>query len=229
VIDRAVASELVGTSLLLFVIVGSGVAVEQLGGDPAPSLFYHAVAVGLGLAVFIALFAGTSGAHFNPAVTLALWRRRSIGGQTALPYVAAQVVGAVLGLTVALVSFGNRPALATTEGLAWGSVLAEYIGTTVLVLLIVGAIDQGRIAWIPAMVGGWVTVMVFSSSSTGLLNPAVTLARVFTDTYTGISAAAAPLFLSAQLLGALTAVFLSTRLLIRPNGKEHDADHAYDR
>ena len=133
-IDRAVASELVGTALLLFVIVGSGVTVQQLGADPASSLFYHAVAAGLGLAVLIALFARTSGAHFNPAVTLALWRRRSIGGQTALPYVAAQVVGAVLGLTVALVSFGDRPALSTTEGLAWGSVLAEYVGTTVLAL-----------------------------------------------------------------------------------------------
>jgi len=109
-IDRAVACELVGTALLLFVIVGSGVTVQQLGADPAPSLFYHAVAVGLGLAVLIALFARTSGAHFNPAVTLAVWRRRSIGGQTALPYVAAQVVGAVVGLTVALVSFGDRPA-----------------------------------------------------------------------------------------------------------------------
>ena len=190
-IDRAMASELVGTSLLLFVIVGSGVAVEQLGADPAPSLFYHAVAVGLGLAVFIALFARTSGAHFNPAVTLALWRRRSIGGQTALPYVAAQVVGAVLGLTVALAI--RKPTRSRhNRGSGLGSVLAEYVGATVLALLIVGAIDQGRLSWIPTMVGGWVTVMVFSSSSTGLLNPAVTLARVFTDTYTGISAAAAP-------------------------------------
>ena len=105
----------------------------------------------------------------------------------------------------------------------------QYQPTLVMVLLIVGAIDQGRLSWIPAMVGGWVTVMVFSSSSTGLLNPAVTLARVFTDTHTGIPAAAAPLFISAQILGGLTAVFVSTRLLIRPNGKEHDADHAYDR
>ena len=218
-IDRAVASELVGTALLLFVIVGSGVAVERLAADPAPSLFYHAVAVGLGLAVLIALFARTSGAHFNPAVTLALWRRRSIGGQTALPYIGAQVVGAVLGLTVALVSFGDRPALSTTEGLAWGSVLAEYVGTTVLALLIVGAIDQGRLSWIPAIVGGWVTVMVFSSSSTGLLNPAVTIARVFTDTYTGIPPATALVFISAQLLGALTAVYISTRLTGTPERK----------
>ncbi|HWL48424.1 MAG TPA: aquaporin, partial [Acidimicrobiia bacterium] len=141
-IDRAEASELVGTALLLFVIVGSGVTVQQLGADPALSLFYHAVAVGLGLAVLIALFSRTSGAQFNPAVTLALWRRQSMRGSTAVRYVAAQVVGAVLGLAAALASFGDIPTVSTSEGLAWGSVLAEYIGTTVLALLIVGAIDQ---------------------------------------------------------------------------------------
>lgn len=218
-ISRAEASELVGTALLLFVIVGSGVTVQQLRADPASSLFYHAVAVGLGLAVLIALFARTSGAQFNPAVTLALWVRGSLQGRSAVRYVAAQVVGAALGLTAALVSFGDGPAVSMIHGLTWGKVLAEYIGTTVLALLIVGAIDQNRLSWIPAMVGGWVAVMVFSSSSTGLLNPAVTLARVFTDTYTGIPLATAPAFIAAQILGALTAIFLSTRLLISPRPK----------
>jgi glycerol uptake facilitator-like aquaporin len=218
-IDRAEVSELVGTALLLFVIVGSGVTVQQLGADPAPGLFYHAVAVGLGLAVLIALFSRISGAQFNPAVTLALWRRQSMRGSTAVRYVAAQGVGAVLGLAAALASFGDIPTVSTSGGLAWGSVLAEYIGTTVLALLIVGAIDQDRLSWIPAMVGGWVMVMVFSSSSTGLLNPAVTLARILTDTYTGIPPATAPVFIAAQLLGAFTAVFLSTRLLARPEPK----------
>jgi len=218
-IHRAEASELIGTALLLFVIVGSGVTVQQLGADPAPSLFYHAVAVGLGLAVLIALFSRTSGAHFNPAVTLALWRRQSMRGATALRYVAAQIVGALLGLAAALASFGEVPTVSTSEAVAWGTVIAEFIGTTVLALLILGAIDQDRLSWLPAIVGGWVTVMVFSSSSTGFLNPAVTLARVFTDTYTGIPPTTAPVFVVAQLLGALTAVFISTRLLARPEPK----------
>ena len=218
-IDRAEASELVGTALLLFVIVGSGVTVQQLGADPAPSLFFHAVAVGLGLAVLVALFARTSGAHFNPAITLALWRRQFMRGPTALRYVSAQSVGAVLGLAAALASFGDGLTISSRDGLAWGTVIAEYIGTTVLALLILGAIDQDRTSWIPAMVGGWVMVMVFASSSTGLLNPAVTLARVFTDTYTGIPPTTAPVFIAAQLLGALTAVFLATRLLARPESK----------
>ena len=138
-IDRAVVSEL---------------TVQQMGGEPASNLFYHAVAVGLALAILIASFARTSGAHFTPP---SLW---PCGGADPL-----------------------------------------------------GAKPRSR----------------FSSSSTGLLNLAVTFARVFTDTCTGIPAATAPVFISAQLLGALTAVYIPTRLLIRPNGKEHDADHAYDR
>jgi len=212
-IGRAEAGELVGTGLLLYVIVGSGIAVDRLDADPASGLFFHALAVGIGLAVLIALFASTSGAHFNPAVTLAAWRRRSLSGSTAFKYVLAQLLGAAVGLLMALTSFGDRPAVATASSMTWGPVSAEFIGTTVLVLVILGSIDQGRATWIPALVGAWVTAMVFSSSSTGLLNPAVTLARVFTDTFTGVPPAAAPVFIAAQLLGALVAVSLSTRLL----------------
>jgi glycerol uptake facilitator-like aquaporin len=212
-IRRAEASELTGTALLVYVIVGSGVVVQRLGADPAPSLFYHSIAVGLGLATLIALFGPTSGAHFNPAVTLSLWRRRIVTGSTALRYATAQGVGAFIGLALALATFGAWPAILPVEGQRWGAVLAEYVGTTILALIILGAIDQDSLRLIPAMVGAWVAVMIFSSSSTGLMNPAVTLARVFTDTYTGIPFSAAPLFIVAQLLGGLTAVFLSTRLL----------------
>jgi len=218
-IGRAEAGELIGTGLLLYVIVGSGVAVDRLDADPASGLFFHALAVGIGLAVLIALLASTSEAHFNPAVTLAARRRRSLSGSTAFAYVAAQVLGAGVGLLVALMSFGDRPAVSTAPSTTWGAVVAELIGTMVLVLVILGSIDQGRAHWIPALVGGWVAAMVFSSSSTGLLNPAVTLVRVFTDTFTGVPPATAPFFIVAQLLGALVAVFLSTRLLSRPEPK----------
>jgi glycerol uptake facilitator-like aquaporin len=219
-IGRAEAGELIGTGLLLYVIVGSGIAVDRLGADPASRLFFHAVAVGIALAVLIGLLASTSGAHFNPAVTLAAWRRQALGASTAFKYVLAQLLGAAVGLLVALTTFGDRPAVSTTSSTTWGAVVAELIGTTVLVLVILGSIDQGRAVWIPALVGGWVTAMVFSSSSTGLLNPAVTLARVFTDSYTGIPPAAAPFYVAAQLLGALVAVSLSTRLLspLEPKG-----------
>lgn len=219
-IGRAEAGELVGTGLLLYVIVGSGIAVDRLQANPASGLFFHAVAVGIGLAVLIALLASTSGAHFNPAVTLATWRRHSVTGFTAAKYILAQVLGAVAGMMVALASFGDRPAVSTAAPTTWGAVFAELVGTTVLVLVILGSIDRQQARWIPALAGGWVTAMVFSSSSTGLLNPSVTLARVFTDTYTGIPPEAAPFFVAAQLLGALLAVSLSTRLLspLEPKG-----------
>jgi glycerol uptake facilitator-like aquaporin len=212
-IGRSELGELVGTGMLLFVVVGSGVAVDRLEADPASGLFFHAICVGVGLAVLIALFASTSGAHFNPAVTLAAWRRQSLPGTTAARYVLSQVLGAALGATLALISFADQPTLAEAGEVTLGPVLAELVGTTVLVLLILGAIDQRRSSWIPLLVGGWVTAMVFSSSSTGLLNPAVTLARGFTDTYTGVPLEAAPLLIGAQLLGALLALALSTRLL----------------
>jgi glycerol uptake facilitator-like aquaporin len=132
----------------------------------------------------------------------------------------AQVLGAAFGTTLALISFADQPTLAQADELTWGQVLAELIGTFVLVLIILGAIGQRRTSLIPLLVGGWVTAMVFSSSSTGLLNPAVTLVRGFTDTYTGVPLGAVPLFIGAQLLGALLAVALSTRLLapLEPKG-----------
>jgi glycerol uptake facilitator-like aquaporin len=125
----------------------------------------------------------------------------------------AQTIGAILGLTLALFTFSETPARSTAQTGSWGVVVAELVGTMVLVLLILAAMDQGRPSWIPAMVGGWVAVMIFSSSSTGLLNPAVTLARVFTDSYTGLSLNRALAFVVAQVVGGLTAVLLSTRLL----------------
>jgi glycerol uptake facilitator-like aquaporin len=210
---RADVCELVGTGLLLFVIVGSGISVESLGSDPASGLFFHAIAVGLGLAVLTALMAHTSGAQFNPAVSIALWRRRLQTGSTTIRYLAAQTIGAFLGLTLALFTFSDEPARSTDQTVSWGVVVAELVGTMVLVLLILAALDRGRSSWIPAMVGGWVAVMIFSSSSTGLLNPAVTIARVFTDSYTGLAPNRALAFVVAQLVGGLTAVLLSTRLL----------------
>jgi glycerol uptake facilitator-like aquaporin len=213
------ASEAVGAGLLLYVIAGSGLAVERLGADPADALFFHAIAAGVALGVLIALFANTSGSHFNPAVTLAMWRRGSLSGSTATQYVLAQVVGAFLGVWLALATFGRSMTISTAETTRWESALSELVGTTVLVLLILGAVDQGRTSWIPGLAGGWVAAMVFSSSSTGFLNPAVTLARSFTDSYTGISPTTAPLYVIAQLTGALIAVFLSTRLLAPPDLK----------
>jgi glycerol uptake facilitator-like aquaporin len=211
---RAAVCELVGTGLLLYAIVGSGMTVDRLGTDPASGLFYHAIAVGLGLAVLIALMSPVSGSQFNPAVSISLWRRRLQTGATTVRYVLAQTIGAFLGLLLALFTFAETPARSTDQSVPLGAVVAELVGTMVLVLLILAALDQGRSSWIPAMAGGWVAVMIFSSSSTGFLNPAVTVARVFTDSYTGISPNRVFAFVVAQLVGGLAAVLLWTRLLM---------------
>jgi glycerol uptake facilitator-like aquaporin len=191
---RADVCELLGTGLLLYVIVGSGISVERLGADPASGLFFHAIAVGLGLAALIALMTPVSGAQFNPAVSVALWRRRLQTGSTTFRYVLAQTIGAFLGLSLALLTLSDTPARSTDQSVSFGAVVAELVGTMVLVMLILAALDQGRSSWIPAMVGGWVAVVIFSSSSIGLLNPAVTVARVFTDGYTGVSPKSSPCF-----------------------------------
>ena len=204
---RDVAAEWLGTTLLLFVIVGSGIAARELGSDGAGQLFAHAVAVGLALSVLILMFQTVSGSHFNPAVTIGFWRQGSMNGPTALRYVAAQLVGAVSGVVLANLSFGvPAVSIATTERTGFGSALSEGVGTFVLVLLILALVQSGRATAIPAAVGAWIAAIVFATSSTGFANPAVTIARMFSDTYTGIAPSSVPTFLVAQLVAALLAV-----------------------
>ena len=216
---RPVVAEFAGTCLLAFVVVGSGITVEELGADGASSLFFHAVAVGLALAALISVLGSTSGAHFNPAVTLAFWTRRAMTAGTAAQYWIAQILGALAGLAIGLVSFGEPMAMSATDRSGWGPILAEGIATLVLVLLILGLVDQDRSLAVAPVVGAWVAAAVFSTVSTGFLNPALTLARMFTDSFTGIAPSNVPGFVIAQLIGALLAVVLSTHLLLADRQK----------
>lgn len=207
---QALGAEFLGTGLLLYVVVGSGLAIQRLDADPANGLFFHAAAVGLALTVLIVMFAAVSGAHFNPAVTLAVWLRGRIDGATAGWYLLGQFAGALVGVALAHVAFGEPLfSIAGTERAGWGVLSAELIGTLVLVLLILTLIDQNKTAWIGPTVGAWVATMVFSGSSTGFLNPAVTVSRTLTDSYTGIAPASMPGFVVAQLLGAVLALVAS--------------------
>lgn len=205
-------AEGLGTGLLLFVIVGSGIAAESLGTDRAVQLLAHALVVGLGLAVLIALFQATSGSHFNPSVTLGFWMTRQVRRRTALGYVVAQVLGGIAGVVVANVTF-DLPALgvATTAREGLGQMAAEAIATFVLVLAILSLVRTGRAAIVPAAVGAWVAAIVFATSSTGFANPAVTIARTLTDSYTGIAPASVAGFLAAQLLAGLAAALVAPR------------------
>jgi glycerol uptake facilitator-like aquaporin len=209
-LSRKTLAEGMGTGLLLYVIVGSGIAAETLGSDRAVQLLAHALVVGLGLAVLIALFQTTSGSHFNPSVTLAFWTTRQIGQRTAVGYVFAQVLGGTAGVILANVTF-DLPAVAisTTARAGIGRMAAEAVATFVLVLVILCLVRTGRDAAVPAAVGAWVAAIVFATSSTGFANPAVTISRTLTDSYTGIAPASVVGFLAAQLLAGLAAAFVA--------------------
>lgn len=204
-------AEAVGTGLLLYVIVGSGIAAETLGGDPVTQLLAHALVVGLGLAVLIALFQTISGSHFNPSVTLAFWRSGEVDDRDATGYVVAQVLAGIAGVALANVTFGlPTGAVSSISRDGSGLVVAEGVATFVLVLIILILVRTDRPGYVPAAVGAWVAVAVFATASTGFANPAVTLARMFTDSYTGIAPSSAPWFLVAQLLAGFAAALVAT-------------------
>lgn len=210
---RRLAAEGIGTALLLYVIVGSGIAAENLGNDGAVQLLAHGLVVGLGLAAVIALFQTVSGSHFNPAVTLAFWRGGSLTGRTAAGYATAQLLGAVVGVAAANVSFG-RPTfdVSTTVRDGTGLALAEGISTLVLVLIILALVRTDRSPVIPLAVGAWVATVVFASSSTGFANPAVTISRMLTGSYTGIDPGSVPAYVATQLVAGGLALPLAVFL-----------------
>jgi glycerol uptake facilitator-like aquaporin len=204
--SRQLAGEGLGTALLLYVIVGSGIAAETLSTDPGAQLFAHAIAVGLGLGALITVFQTVSGSHFNPSVTLGFWRTGAMPGAEAARYAAAQVLGAIVGVAAANLSFDRTlVSLSTTARSGVGRVVAEAVATFVLVLLILVLVRNGRGGLVPAAVGAWVASAVFATSSTGFANPAVTFARMLTDSYTGIAPASVAAFVAAQIAAGLLA------------------------
>lgn len=209
-LQRRLLGEGIGTALLLMLVVGSGIAVEQLGSDGIAQLFAHAAVVGAGLAALIVLFAPVSGAHFNPAVTLGFLREGAIGRREALAYVAVQLGGAVAGVVLANWSFG-LPVIevATRSRAAAGTTGAEFVATFVLVLLILGLVRTHNHAAIGPAVGAWVGAAIVATSSTGFANPVVTIGRTLTDSYTGIEPGSIGAFVAAQLAAAFVAAGLA--------------------
>lgn len=220
-VRRKLIAEALGTGLLLFIIVGSGIAAQNLGTDGATQLLAHALVVGIGLGVLILLFQSVSGSHFNPAVTLAFWRSDEVDTSCATGYVLFQLVGALAGVGAANLTFGEQVfAVSRTARDGFGLVLAEGIATFVLVLVILALVRVGRPSAIPAAVGGWVAAIVFATASTGFANPAVTVARIFTDTYTGIDPTSVWAFLAAQLVAGLLAVPVAKVLYPTPTTQQ---------
>jgi glycerol uptake facilitator-like aquaporin len=206
--SRSWIGEGLGTALLLYVIVGSGIVAEALSSDGAVQLLAHALVVGIALGALIDMFQRVSGSHFNPSVTLAFWRSGEIGRGDAIAYISAQVAGGAVGVALANVTF-DLPAVdvSNTVRSGMGQVIAEFVATFVLVLLILSLVRSGRSGHVPAAVGAWVAAVVFATSSTGFANPAVTATRVLTDTFTGIAPVSVAAFVAAQLLAGFGAAW----------------------
>ena len=204
---RRTVAEGVGTGLLLAVVVGSGIMGERLaGGNDAIALLGNTLATGAGLVVLIHVFGPVSGAHFNPAVTLALLVRREIDRRAALLYGVAQIIGAVLGvwLAHALVA---EPLLQVSAKLRDGPSqgLAEAVATFGLIGTILGT-QRSRPEFTPVAVGLYITAAYWFTASTSFANPAVTMARSLSDTFAGIAPESVPLFIVGQFAGMVAAL-----------------------
>ena len=213
-IARKLVAEVLGTLLLLATVVGSGIMAENLaGGNGAIALLGNTLATGAILAVLITMLGPISGAHFNPAVTLAFLVRREIDPKTAAAYVGVQVAGGLAGAVLAHAMFDvDLLQVSTKTRTGMGQWLAEGVATFGLVATILATLKARRTA-VAAMVGLYISAGYWFTASTSFANPAVTIARSFTDTFSGIAPADAPAFIAAQFVGALVATGLMVWLL----------------
>lgn len=206
---RRVVAEGLGTSMLLATVVGSGIMAERLaGGNVALALLANTLATGAGLAALILTFGPISGAHFNPAVTLADASQGGLPWRSVPAYVLAQVAGAFAGVAAAHGMFGLPLFAASTHVRAGAPQLwSEFVATFGLLTVIWGC-ARTRASIVPFAVAAYITAAYWFTASTSFANPAVTLARTATDTFAGIRPADAPGFVVAQLLGAGAATAL---------------------
>ena len=212
-IARRLLAEYLGTTLLVAIVVGSGIAASRLSPDDVGlQLLENSFATALGLAVLITVFASVSGAHFNPVVTAADWAFGRRGGgfplRDVLPYVAAQSIGAVSGALLANMMFGVPAGIAATDRVTTGSLVAEVVATAGLIITIFGLVRTGHGSVVPAAVGAYIGAAYWFTSSTSFANPAVTIGRVFSDTFTGIGPSSVLPFIVVQTLGAALGAIL---------------------
>jgi len=206
---RRLAAEAIGTGLLLAAVVGSGIMAERLAdGNPGVALLANTLATAGALVALILTFGPISGAHFNPAVTLALAARKALPRDVVPGYLAAQIVGAVLGVWLAHAMFGLTLIQASTHVRAgFGQLVGEFTATFAL-LSVIWSCTRHHPHATPYAVAAIITGAYWFTSSTSFANPAVTIARALSNTFAGIRPADAPGFVVAQLLGAFAATIL---------------------
>jgi glycerol uptake facilitator-like aquaporin len=217
-LTKRIFAEWLGTAFLLAAVVGSGIMAQRLsGGNLALALLCNTIPTGAILAVLILIFGAISGAHFNPAVSLAFALRGELAWCTGATYIAAQIAGAVFGVWMAHLMF-DLPVLqySVTARTGPGQWLAEAVATLGLLLTIFGCVARTPAA-VPYAVGLYITSAYWFTASTSFANPAVTIARATSDTFAGIAPAGVPSFIAAQLVGMAVAVGIGAWLWPKPD------------
>ena len=201
---RKLLAEAVGTAFLLAAIAGSGIMGDTLSnGQAGAALLPHSLAIGAILFVMITLLGPVSGAHFNPAVTMVFALNGEMEQREAAPYVAVQILAGILGVLAAHLMFDLDIAqISAKSRTGIGQWSAEVIATAGLIFVILGGLRTNPV-FIPAMVGLYIMAALWFTASTSFANPAVTVARILTNTFSGIQPVDAPAFIVAQFIGAL--------------------------
>lgn len=196
-------AEFLGTGILVAVVVGSGTMATNMSPDRGVELLINTISTVLALGILILILGPVSGAHFNPAVTLSEWAQKRLTAVSTIGYLTAQFSGGIAGVALANLMFKN-PAIFQSHHVRTGLNiwLGEVVATAGLLFLIQMLRGQGKLSLAPVVLAGWIGSAYFFTSSTSFANPAVTLARGFTNTFSGIALRSVPLFVLAQLIGA---------------------------
>lgn len=203
---RKAFAELIGTCFLVMIVVGSGIMAENLSSDNLNILIANTLATGAGLTALIWIFINVSGAHFNPTVSMIMFFKKELNFSELSCYISFQFLGGFIGVVIANLMFGlDALSFSQKDRGGFGIYLGEFIATFGLLITILGVREFNKLAIAPA-VGLYITAGYWFTSSTSFANPAVTLSRMFTDTFTGISIEFVAPFILFQLIGAISAM-----------------------
>ena len=213
--NRIFIGEFIGSAFLVMIIVGSGIMAQNLTRDFAVMLLANTIATGAGLFVLINSIANISGAHFNPVVTMTMYFTKKIKKDLIFTYISAQILGCLLGVMLANFMF-DLPfiELSSKARPGFNIFIAEVIATFGLIFIIFGSLKNGTVA-VAASVATYITAGYWFTSSTSFANPAVALARTFTDTFTGINYLNTPTYIVAEIIGALSALFIIQKIFFK--------------
>jgi glycerol uptake facilitator-like aquaporin len=216
-VKRALAAEGIGSFFLFATVIGSGIMAEQLaGGNVAVALLGNTLATAAMLFVLITMLGPISGAHFNPAVSLVMAARRELPWRAVLPYILVQIASGILGAWAAHIMFDMPVLQASMKARTGiGQWTGEAIATFGLILTIIGT-ARYRPQWMPASVALYITAAYWFTSSTSFANPAITIVRSLTSSFSGIAPGDAPMFIIAQMTGAIAASLFSRMIFEEP-------------